>query len=149
MALALACAILQKKTGRRKYNAFRRKMLKVLQRCHTTKAPIAMAPHLLLAAEAMADMPRRRSWDDIQQAHPKAIEVSRQCGGFIFVKAYGYEKLSKLAETRSDGPKVQFYLHKALATCTRWGGTVKTAELIERLAVLQSRYTFMSIARGT
>ena len=112
-------------------------MLKVLQRCHTTKAPITMAPYLLLAAKAMADMPRRRSWDDIQQAYPKAIEVSRQCGGFIFVKAFGYEKLAKLAEARSDGPKTQFYLHEALATCTRWGAKVKTAELTERPAVLR------------
>ena len=137
MALALACAILHKKIGRRKYNAFRRKMLKVLQRCHTTKAPIAMAPHLLLAAAAMADMPRRRSWDDIQQAYLKAVEVSRQCGGFTVVEAFGYEKLTKLTEARSDGPKTQFYLHEALATCTRWGATVKTTELTERPAVLQ------------
>ena len=149
MALALACAILHKKIGRRKCNAFRRKMLKVLQRCHKKNAPITMAPHLLLAAEAMADMPRRRSWDDIQQAYLKAVEVSRQCGGFIFVEAFGYEKLAKPAETRSDGPKTQFYLHEVSATCTRWGVKVKTIESKERLAVLQSRYRFMSMTPGT
>ena len=44
MALALACAILYKKTGRRKYNAFRRKMLKVLQKCHKKRAPIWCCP---------------------------------------------------------------------------------------------------------
>ena len=130
---ALGSMALHKKTKLRKYNAFQRKMIKIFAKWYTNKAPIAMGPYLLLVAETMANRPRRKTWEDIQQAYLEAIEVSRRCGGFVFVEAYGYEKLAKLAEARSDEPKSVFYLQEALATYTRWGATVKMTELTEQI----------------
>merc|ERR1712137_1268455 len=108
-------------------------MVKVFKKWYKNKAPIAMGPYLLLVAETMANRPRRKTWEDIQQAYLEAIEVSRDNGGFVFVEAYGYEKLAKLAKARSDEPKSVFYLQEALATYTRWGATVKMTELTEQL----------------
>ena len=135
MVIALGCAILRKRTGDHKYSRFKNKMIQELEKYYEKKAPIATGPYLLVAAEAMAHRPRRNSWEDIQRAYLEAMEESRRCGGFIYVEAYGYEKLAKLAKARKDGPKVQFYLEQALATYTRWGATVKIDELAGRLAV--------------
>ena len=135
MTLFLCCKILHKKAGQYQYFRFQRKMDKELEMYHKYNAPIAMGPHLLLTAENMADKPRQKTWEDIQQAYLEAMEVSRHNGGFIFVEAYGYEKLAKLADARQDRAKGMFYLQQALATYTRWGATVKITELTERLAV--------------
>ena len=133
MTIALGCMALYNKTSQQKYYRFHRKMVKELKKYYKKKAPIAMAPYMLLVAETMASKSRRRTWEDIQQAYLEAMEVARHNGGFIFVEAYGYKKLAKLVETRSDRPKVRFYLQEALVTYTRWGATVKMAELTERL----------------
>ena len=135
LAITFGCVVLQKKIGGRKYYAFHRRMVKTYERNYKKKAPIAMAPYLLIAAENMANRPRRKTWEDIQEAYLEAMQVARQNGGFIFIEAYGYERLAKLAEVRSDGPKAILYLQEALATYTRWGATVKITELTERLAV--------------
>ena len=137
MSIALGCMVLYEKTKQSKYYGLQRKMLKELEKYYAKKAPIVMGPYLLIAAEIMANKPRRKTWEDIQQAYLEAMEASRQCGGFIFVEAYGYEKLVKLAEARSDGPKVLFYLQEALATYTQWGATAKITELTERLSLLR------------
>ena len=135
LVVTVGSTILHKKTGKRKYYRFQNKMIKVLEKYYKGQAPIAMGPYLLAAAEAMANKPRRKTWEDFQQAYLEAIEAARHFGGFIFVEAYGYEKLAKLAEDRSDRPKVTYYLKEALATYTRWGATVKIDDLTERLAV--------------
>ena len=107
--------------------------MSVLRSCYKKKAQVAKAPYLLLVAESMVDKPRRKSWEDIQQAYLEAMEAARHNGGFIFVEAYGYERLAKHAQDRSDEPKALFYLQEALAMYTRWGATVKMTELSERL----------------
>ena len=133
MAIALGSRMVHKKTGQAKYYRFQRNMMSVLRSCYKKKAPVAKAPYLLLVAESMVDKPRRKSWEDIQQAYLEAMEAARHNGGFIFVEAYGYERLAKLAQDRSDEPKALFYLQEALAMYTRWGATVKMTELSERL----------------
>ena len=137
LLITLGCMILHKKTGDRKYYRFQLKMVKVLKKYYKSQAPIGMAPYLLAIAETMANKPRRKTWEDIQRAYLEAIDTARHFGGFILVEAYGYEKLAKLAEDRSDGPKALFYLQEALGTYTRWGATVKIDELTERLATLR------------
>ena len=135
VAGTVGCMILHKKTSDRKYYRFQLKIIRKLEKFYKSQAPLATAPYLLVMAETMANRPRRKTWEDIQRAYLEAIEAARENGGFVFVEAYGYEKLAKLAEDRSDGPKALFYLQEALATYTRWGATVKINELTERLAV--------------
>ena len=89
MTIALGCMVLYHKTSRQKYYRFHRKMVKELEKYYKKKAPIAMAPYLLLVAMTMANKSQQKTWEDIQHAYLEAMEVARQNGGFVFVEAYG------------------------------------------------------------
>ena len=123
---------LLRQTGKRKHRRNARRALKELRAWYNDGVTVAVAPFLLLSAEAVDDSSRNRDPSSVQVVKRAYLDAATAASGVsrcLLIEAYCYERLAKISLQERDGGFQRTYEEKVFELYTRWGASAKVEQL--------------------